>query len=117
MTIAFTSNLLLGFDYKPGWIFEVGSNGCAGPVRFLVIRVLTEDSYQPERQIQFVHSFAIPDGQRSRGEWQRWLLHQILLVEQHEACEFFRVLGERPFAPHHFGSGDPYAIREAKPSC
>lgn len=105
--------LLAEFRYKPGWQFEVNSAGHSGPSVFLVVTVKTQNSYRPGEDFTAVHHMAIPEGPFARREWQRWLLGQILLIEQHEACEFFCVLGERPFAPHHFGSGDPYIIREA----
>jgi hypothetical protein len=44
--------------------------------------------------------------------WKRWLLDQIILVEQHEACEFFRVDSEVVFPPNHGPGRDSYSIRE-----
>ena len=31
-------------------------------------------------------------------------------VERHEACEFFQIDGERPYAPHHGPGNDPYIV-------
>lgn len=40
----------------------------------------------------------------------RWAFDQLLLVERHEAGEFFTVDGARPFFPHHQLEGSPYVL-------
>ncbi len=52
----------------------------------------------------------VPPAAFDRRSWQRWLLDQILLIERHEACEFFRVDGDRAYAPHHGPGNDPYIV-------
>lgn len=54
----------------------------------------------------------VPPAAYDRRSWQRWLFDQVLLVEQHEACEFFQVDGRRPYAPNHGPGRNPYTIHE-----
>jgi hypothetical protein len=56
------------------------------------------------------HSMPVPPAAFDRRSWQRWLLDQVLLVERHEACEFFQIDGKRPYAPLHQPGSDPYMI-------
>ena len=76
-----------------------------------------------------MHYMPVPPAAFDRRSWRRWLFEQLLLVERHEACEFFRFeydtpnqigterLGtnhhvERPYAPHHGPGNDPYIVFE-----
>jgi hypothetical protein len=103
--------------YRPGWTFALvrdldrgqGSSGLT-----LDIVTLGYDSYHPERGESYrVHHFMpVPPAAYDRASWQRWLLEQLLLVERHEAMEFFDIDGERPYAPNHGPGHDPYVIRE-----
>jgi hypothetical protein len=117
--------------YKPGWRFHLqhldrgqGSTGLT-----LSIYVKGPDSYAPDTTIEVVHYMPVPPAAFNRRSWQRWLLEQILLVEQHEACEFFRLEQElpnrigtellgprreehRPYAPLHGPGNSPYLIAE-----
>jgi hypothetical protein len=52
----------------------------------------------------------VPPAAYNKQFWTQWLLDQILLVERHEACEFFRIKGERIYAPHHGPGNDPYIV-------
>lgn len=54
----------------------------------------------------------MPPASYNRQSWRRWLFEQVLLVERHEACEFFVVDGERPYAPRHGPGNDPYVVVE-----
>jgi hypothetical protein len=85
--------LVSTLTYKPGWHFSLGyidrGQGSAGQT--LVIRVSGPDTNEFSRMIDVLHYMPIPPAAYNRQSWQRWLLEQILLVEQHEACEFFRI--------------------------
>jgi hypothetical protein len=85
------------------------SQGCSGLT--LIITAEVQDSYH-DREINIAHLFPVPPATYDRRSWQRWLLDQVLLVERHEACEFFKIDGERPYAPHHGPGNDPYIIFE-----
>lgn len=110
-------------SYKAGWTFRLADldrgQGSAGLT--LVINITGPDSYHPERQISVNHYFIVPAAAYDGRAWQRWLLDQVLLVEQHEACEFFRyvqpgkgddgsTLEHRPYKPNHGPGRDPYEI-------
>jgi len=121
--------LVQAIGYKRDWAFalvdEDRGQGSAGLT--LSILIETPDAYHPGRTRRVMHYMPVPPAAYGRSSWQRWLLEQILLVEQHEACEFFRleydtpnrvgteILGtnhhvERPFAPNHGPGHDPYVI-------
>jgi len=108
-------------EYKPGWQFTLtdldrgqGSEGLT-----LVILRVGPDSYDHARILRVNHYMPVPPAAFDARSWQRWLLDQCLLVERHEACEFF-VLHDspgsehvtRPYAPSHGPGNDPYLIRE-----
>lgn len=107
--------------YKPGWKFRLAdmdrSQGSAGLT--LTITVNVPDSYRPGEKIQVAHYMIVPAASYDRRSWRWWLFQQILLVEQHEAAEFFRfpAAGDegaemRPFAPNHSPGRDPYQVLE-----
>ncbi len=107
--------LVASLQYKPGWSFMFDEDydrgqGCTGLT--LNILIETPNSYNPEQLRQVLHLMPVPAAAYDVRSWQRWLLDQILLVERHEACEFFTVNGENPFAPHHGPGRDPYTIFE-----
>jgi hypothetical protein len=56
------------------------------------------------------HYFPVPAAAYNRSSWMRWLLDRLLEVERHEACEFFRIGGQRVYAPHHSEGEDPYVV-------
>jgi hypothetical protein len=106
--------LVTACTYRPGWMVSLenvdrgqGSEGLT-----LAIYSLGFDTYHPDRgeTYRVVHYFPVPPAAYNRRSWQRWLLEQFLLVERHEACEFFKINGERPYAPHHGPGNDPYII-------
>jgi hypothetical protein len=78
----------------------------------LVINITGPDSYHPHRMISVNHYFPVPPAAYDERSWRRWLFEQVLLVERHEAMEWFRIKGERPYAPSHGPGNDPYLIRE-----
>jgi hypothetical protein len=103
--------------YRPGWTVTLmrdhdrgqGSKGLT-----LDIVTLGYNSYHPERgQTYGVHHyFPVPPAAYDERSWRRWLFEQFLLVERHEAMEFFQIDGERPYAPHHGPGNDPYIVFE-----
>lgn len=110
------ADLVEKMAYRPGWEFELehldrgqGSEGLT-----LKILSLGYDTYHPDRgeTYRVWHYMLVPPASFDRRAWQRWLLEQLLLVEQHETCEFFQIGEERPFAPNHGPGRDPYVILE-----
>lgn len=107
--------LLAGLEYKTGWTFTLedinrgqGSSGLT-----LCILIVTDNSYDPGGPpIRVMHYMPVPPAAYNTRSWQRWLFTQILLVEQHEAAEFFKIAGHRPYAPLHGEGNDPYLIAE-----
>lgn len=80
----------------------------------LGIRTRGFDTYHPERGRTYgvLHYFPVPPAAYDRRSWQRWLFDRYLDVVSHEACEFFKIDGKRPYAPSHGDGNDPYMIRE-----
>jgi hypothetical protein len=110
------AELVAGMSYRPRWRFSLehvdrgqGSEGLT-----LVIVSQGYDTHHPERGENYgvVHYMPVPPAAFDRRAWVRWLLDQLLDVETHEACEFFRVDGAQPFAPNHGPGRNPYAILE-----
>jgi hypothetical protein len=102
--------------YRPGWTVKLedinrgqGSQGLT-----LVITTHGYNSVHPERgeTYRVLHYMPVPPASYDERSWRRWLLDQFLLVERHEACEFFTIAGDRPYAPSHGPGNDPYLIRE-----
>jgi len=115
------AQLVEAIRYKRGWVFQLldldrgqGSLGLT-----LVITITGPDSYHPEKTISVNHYMIVPAAAFDGRSWRRWLFDQIMLVERHEACEFFGFalasddIGYiRPYAPSHGPGNDPYLIRE-----
>lgn len=106
------AEMVAELTYKRGWVFSLedldrgqGSRGLT-----LCILITTPNSYNPDELRRVMHYMIVPPAAYDRRSWQRWLLEQILLVEQHEACEFFTVAGDKPYAPHHGPGNNPYTI-------
>lgn len=108
-------DLVARLTYRRGWTFTLdpdldrgqGSRGAT-----LIIRVDCDDAYHHTRQRSVLHYMPVPPAAYHRDDWQRWLLDQVLAVEQHEACEFFTVDGTKPYAPRHGDGRNPYVIVE-----
>lgn len=101
-------------EYRRGWSVKLvdmdrgqGSKGLT-----LVITAIVKDSLDQDSLIGVNHLFIVPAASYNRRSWMRWLLDRFLDVESHEACEFFRIGGERVYAPHHSEGEDPYTIFE-----
>lgn len=109
-------------DYRPGWqlslVRDLDRDKADGRVvgRGLTLVITTKgyDSYNPDRgeTYRVNHYFIVPAATYNRRSWQRWLFDQLVLVETHEAMEFFRVDGERPYAPHHGPGESPYVVHQ-----
>lgn len=106
--------LIKSVRYKAGWTFSLADldrgQGSAGLT--LVIGITGPDSYHPDQRISVNHYMLVPPAAYDERSWRRWLFDQILLVERHEAMEFFILDGTRPYAPSHGPGNDPYLIRE-----
>lgn len=130
------ADLVQAVRYKPDWQFWLnatldrgqGSQGISQGMT-LVIQITTPDAYHPEELRRVNHFFPVPPAAYDYRSWRRWVFEQILLVERHEAMEYFQlevggevgisnqVDGEhpatvRPYAPSHGEGNDPYLIRE-----
>lgn len=104
-------------SYRPGWVCYIEPDLDRGQgSKGLTLAIISRgyDTYHPDRgeTYRVAHYFPVPPAAYDRRSWQRWLLEQFLLVERHEACEFFQIDGERPYAPHHGPGNDPYIIFE-----
>jgi hypothetical protein len=105
--------LVKRIEYRPGWSFHLADldRGQGSEGLTLIIQAVVPDSYNP-RDIRISHYMPVPPASFNEQSWRRWLLEQIILVETHEACEFLKFDGERPYAPHHGHGEDPYVIFE-----
>lgn len=131
------SELVHVLRYKDGWTFTLNdiTRGQGSLGLTLIINVKTRDSYHPDQWITVQHLMPVPPAAYDWRSWRRWLFEQIMLVEQHEAMEFFalvtyRTAGrttdpatgnervdvdaviDRPYAPSHGPGNDPYLVRE-----
>lgn len=120
-------------QYRPGWTFALRDMDRGQGSMGLTLDIITTgyNSYHIEDGENYrVHHFMlVPPAAYDRRSWQRWLFEQLLLIERHEAMEFFRfeydtpnhigteVFGsnhhvDRPYAPHHAPGNDPYIVFE-----
>lgn len=120
-------DLVRRLRYRPMWRFELRhiDRGQGSVGLTFAVHTLGHDSYHVERGPRYgvVHYFPVPPAAYNRASWQRWLLEQLLLVERHEACEFFGLGREdesiandetvdRPYAPNHGPGEDPYIVHD-----
>src|SRR6478609_8000943 len=109
------STLVPRITYKEGWTFELQEisrgQGCEGLT--LMIGAEVADSFG-NGPTNVLHLMPVPPAAYDEETWQRWILDQILLVEQHEALEFFEIDGTKPYFPEHGPGRDPYAIAQVK---
>jgi hypothetical protein len=106
--------LVARLRYKPAWTFSLedvdrgqGSSGLT-----LSIYIAGPDTDDHSRTVRVVHYMPVPPAAFNERSWRRWLFEQILLVERHEAAEWYRIDGEQPFRPLHGPGHDPYMITE-----
>ncbi len=108
-------SLVERISYKGGWRFSLIDNhdrGQGSKGLTLVITINVANSYEPEMTILVDHYMIVPAASFDEASWKRWLFEQVLLVERHEAAEFFKIDDSRPYAPIHAPGNDPYVIRE-----
>lgn len=109
-------DLVLRTQYRPGWDFWLTKTdydrGQDSIGLTLIIAAKTINSYDHDISMIVNHLFIVPAASYDRDSWQRWLLEQCLLVERHEACEFFTIDGVKPYAPNHGEGRDPYVIHD-----
>lgn len=98
------------------WTFRLVEMDRGQGSRGLTLKITTlgYDSYHPEdgENYSVNHYMLVPPASYNEVSWRRWLFEQVLLVERHEACEFFKIDGRRPYAPHHGPGNDPYVVFE-----
>lgn len=107
-------SLVERLKYRPGWHVDLVDTDRGQGSIGLTLRIFAKvaDSYHPDSTINVAHYMIVPAAAYDEIAWRRWLLDQILLVERHEACEYFQIDGHRPFAPNHGPGRDPYQIME-----
>jgi hypothetical protein len=110
-------SLISRLTYMQGWEFvlrEGMNRGQGSKGDTLVIYVTVLDSTDPEREdvIQVGHYFPVPPAAYNERSWRRWVFEQVLLVERHEAMEFFQVDGKPVYPPAHGPGNDPYMVLE-----
>lgn len=104
--------LVESLTYKRGFTFTLhddldrgqGSQGMTLDITAVV------DNSVADGKIGVHHYFIVPAASYNRASWARWLIDRIIDVETHEACEFYRLDGDRVFAPHHSEGEDPYTV-------
>lgn len=110
------ASLVEKLAYRPGWTFVLGDldRGQGSKGLTLVVTSVGYDSYHPDRgeTYRVRHYFPVPPAAFNEQSWRRWLLDRLIEIETHEACEFFALDGERPYAPHHGPGNDPYVVFE-----
>ena len=93
------AELVAQLAYRPGWRFHLEdierdpATTHSGSARGLTLVIFADvhDSYHPEQRRPVNHYFIVPAATYDRRAWLRWLLDRVLDVEQHEACEWFRL--------------------------
>ena len=117
------SVLIERLKYRPGWTFTLENidRGQNSSGLTLIITTQGYDSYHPDRgeTYRVHHYMPVPPAAFDVRSWQRWIFDQLLLVERHEAMEFFAICDShgsehtvRPYAPSHGPGNDPYMVRE-----
>lgn len=108
------AGLVERLKYKHGWKFSLSDidRGQGSEGLTLQILITVPDSYNPDKMFRVMHYMIVPAAAYDERSWCRWLLDQILLVEQHEACEFLQIDDHRPYAPNHGPGRDPYTIMD-----
>jgi hypothetical protein len=102
-------------SYKDGW--RVWLEDMSRPTEHLAGSeglTLCISAEQPDStksgSILSAHWMAVPPTSWERAAWIRWVFDQLLLVERHEAMEFYAVSGHKPFFPSHGPGRNPYEV-------
>ena len=120
---AILASLVERLEYRPGWEFMLADydRGQGSKGLTLIITTLGYDSRHPARGETYKvdHYMLVPPAAYDIRSWQHWLFEQLLLVERHEAMEFFAIHDSpgsehlvRPYSPSHGPGNDPYLVRE-----
>ena len=101
-------------SYKSNWKFTLADvdRGQGSEGLTLCCLIETEDSYEEGKYRRVMHYMIPPPAAFDEREWQAWLMDQVILIETHEAMEFFKIDGKRPYAPNHGPGRNPYRIHE-----
>lgn len=103
--------------YQPGWRAWLtdkqrdpeDTHGQSAGGLTLIIYADVNDTYHPQAHRPVNHYFIVPAATFNRSAWLRWLLGCYLQVEQHEACEWFRLVDDgccgHPEAHHETRAG------------
>jgi hypothetical protein len=117
------ASLVERLAYRPGWRCWLEADterdrDSEGRVvgRGLTLVIVTQgyNSYKPSdgETYRVHHYFIVPAATYDERAWMRWLFDQVVLVETHEAMEFFKIDKHRPYAPNHGPGRNPYTIHE-----
>lgn len=109
------AELVKNCSYRPGWTVKLHANldrGQGSEGTTLVIQTCGYDTYNPchGQNYRVNHYMPVIPGAYNYRSWRRWLFEQFLLVERHEAMEFFKIGERRPYAPHHGPGNDCYNV-------
>jgi hypothetical protein len=108
------ADLVGRLTFKPGWTFHLENMDRGQGSVGLTLRIIVTgpNSYESDVKISVHHFMIVPAAAFDERAWMRWLFDQCVLVETHEAMEFFQLDGSRPFAPNHGPGRNPYSIHE-----
>jgi hypothetical protein len=109
-TFDILTDLVTQVTCKPGWRFKLIEEN-KGSLR-LTITVDGYDSHNPDQPLTVTHFFPVSTATYNLKTWRRWIFECCRGVENHELGEWFKVNGERPFAPLHGPGEDPYTVHE-----
>lgn len=98
-------NVRLGYMHRPTEHYA-GSTGLT-----LIISAPVPNSVKPGEMTYVEHWMHVPPTSWGHDTWVRWVLDQIILVETHEAMEFYQVGKYKPYFPAHGPGRNPYEIR------
>src|SRR5262245_49599566 len=111
--------IVADLEFRPGWTFTLAhvprGQGCTGLTLTINAQVpdAVGDVYEHISRGDLIivrHLFPVPAAAYNYNSWLNWVLECCMLVDRHEGCEFFRINGERVFAPHHSEGEDPYIV-------
>lgn len=106
-------DLVKNLRYKPGWTAWLADDydrGQGSVGLTLIIQITAPDTNDPAKTVHVAHFMLVPAASYTSDSWRNWLFEQILLVEKHEAMEFFWIGAQQPFAPNHGQGEDPYRL-------
>jgi hypothetical protein len=104
--------IINSLEYKPDWKFFFRTFSEEGEIRGWQLNIFshTPNSLDISEDVHIQHTFLVPPLSWNRDNWIAWIFDRVRDVETHEAGEFFRVNGERPFAPPHSPDEDSYRV-------